>query len=62
MTRGEWEEDNGGKRKGRVKSRNMYKRLKDKANCSGGGLNVGGLVDRAGESSRRWGGNGDKYN
>ena len=49
VTRGEWEEDNGGKRKGRVKSRNMYKRLKDKANCSGGGLNVEGRGQGRGE-------------
>ena len=48
-------------RRGRVKSRNLCKRPMDKDNV-GWGLNVGGLVDRAGESSRRWGGNGDKYN
>ena len=31
-----------GQRRGRVRSRNMYKGLKDKDNGIGGGLNVGG--------------------
>ena len=40
VTRGVREGDNG-ERRGRVKSRNMYKGPKDKDN-SGGGSNVGG--------------------
>ena len=55
MTRGEEEGDNRGKQgKGQVKD-HVYKGPMDQDNGEGG-LNVGGVVDRAGESNRgKWG-------